>query len=116
MGIGLRETEALLYTGSLAPSAKLLELGMVDAVVETSEDILPHALKEVKRWLKNPDLGRTETKVVLRNSFADSWQAGVGKEADLVWKSISDPRTVKTLDKVLAALGGGGKKQPAAKL
>lgn len=104
--VGHRQAEKLLLSGDMPSSPQLLQLGMVDKVVETSEETLPAALKEVTRWLKFPDSGRALTKAVLRDSLAERWQKGIAEEAGLVWTAISDPKTVASLTKVLQRLGG----------
>jgi len=113
---GHRQAELLLESGDLVPSARLAQLGMADAVVDSADAVLPATLKEVRRWLKSPDVGRAATKQVLRRSLAERWTAGIAEEAALTWKSCSEPGTVKSLTQVLQRLSGGGKKAPAAKL
>lgn len=113
---GQRQAEMLLQSGDMPPAPRLLQLGMVDAVVDGADAVLPAALQEVRRWLKNPDFGRAETKKVLRGPLAERWAANVAEEAAGVWKGCSDPKVVASLTKVLERLGGGTKKAPASKL
>lgn len=118
--VGQRQAEMLLQTGQLVPSAHAVQLGLVDAVVASGEEVLPTAVAEVERWLKNPDVGRTSTKQVMRSEFAGRWAAGIPEEAGKVWATISDKRTVALLGKVMQRLSGGkagsGDGQKAAKL
>jgi len=112
---GQRQAERYLQTGEMVPSAQLLKLSMVDAVVDKAEQVLPATLDEVRKWLKFPDEGRIATKSVLRGPFGDRWKAGIPTEAAKVWESCSDPKTVAALGKVLERLSGGGGKK-ASKL
>mmetsp|Transcript_174958 Transcript_174958/g.555507 ORF Transcript_174958/g.555507 Transcript_174958/m.555507 type:complete len:129 (+) Transcript_174958:65-451(+) len=114
--VGPRMAEKLLQAGDMPNSPELLEIGMVDEVVEGAEAVLPATLKEVRRWLKSPDLGRIDTKKELRGPLTERWAAGIGKEAGTVWAACSNPETVASLAKVLERLSGGGgtKKAPAA--
>jgi len=114
--VGHRQAELLLERGDLTPSPRLLELGMVDAVVDGHDAVLPAAGKEMQRWLKSPDLGRVVTKNALRGPLTEQWTQGIRKEAEMTWKTTSDPKTVKALTMVLERLGGGGKKAAPSKL
>lgn len=113
---GRRATERLVETGSMAPSAELLRLSMVDTVVDAADEVLPEALAEARRWLKNPnDLGRATSKRIMRGAFAKRWAEGVDEEVDFLWGSINEPQVVKGVEAVIAQLSGGGKKAAAPK-
>mmetsp|Transcript_43209 Transcript_43209/g.100118 ORF Transcript_43209/g.100118 Transcript_43209/m.100118 type:complete len:267 (-) Transcript_43209:300-1100(-) len=107
---GCRQAERLLELGEMPSSEQLLRLSMVDTVADTTEQVLPQTLDIVRKWLKVPDAGRAATKKTLRRSFGERWAAGIEEEAGIVWESISDPKTVAALGKVLERLSGGGKK------
>lgn len=108
--VGKRQAERLLQLGELPTGGpRLLELGLADATVESPEQLLPAALAEAARWLSSPDAGRIATKEELRGDLGRRWAAGKEEEATLVWKSVSDPRTVASLTKVLERLSGGKK-------
>merc|ERR1740123_1770150 len=107
---GQRRAERFLQLGEMVPSAQLLSLSMVDAVVEKADEVLPATLDEVRKWLKFPDEGRVATKKDLRGPLGDRWKAGIPVEAAKVWESTADPKTVAALGKVLERLSGGGKK------
>jgi len=106
---GQRQAEKLLQLGEMTPSARLLELSMVDAVVDAADKVLPATLETVRQWIKFPDPGRIATKKALRGPLGDRWVAGIPQEATEVWKSCSDPQTVASLGKVLERLSGGKK-------
>lgn len=112
--VGPRQAEKLLQTGELVPSARALQLGLVDFVVDAADNVFPETLQQVGQWLKSPDTGRVLTKKALRNELATNWANGTQQEAALVWQSVSDKRTVAMLSKVMERLAGGPKK--AAKL
>lgn len=105
--IGQRQAELALQTGVMIPSERLLQISMVDVVVKDASEVLPRALQEAGRWLKNPDAGRAATKDVLRSPLAKRWANGIEDEASMVWASVSDPRTVASLKAVQERLGGG---------
>mmetsp|Transcript_60506 Transcript_60506/g.129837 ORF Transcript_60506/g.129837 Transcript_60506/m.129837 type:complete len:269 (-) Transcript_60506:68-874(-) len=110
--VGQRQAEKVLMLGELPPADKLLQMSMVDVVVDSGDKVLPAALAEVRRWLKNPDPGRVATKQSLRGSLAERWKAGTQEEAGSVWAAISAPSTVASLTQVMERLSGG-KKPPA---
>lgn len=114
--VGQRQAEKLLFTGDMPPAPRLLEIGLVDAVVEGPDALLPAALQEARRWLKNPDFGRAGTKQILRGPLAQRWAASSQDEAAFVWAGMSDPKVVDALKKVLERLSGGSKKAAASKL
>ena len=90
---------------------ELLSMGMVDASVETREEVLPAAVAELrKNYLPHPDEGRIMTKEALRGELTREWLEGRGREAQIVWDTISSEKTIASLTGVLKALGGGGKK------
>eukprot|EP00746_Dinoflagellata_sp_MGD_P003314 gnl/MRDRNA2_/MRDRNA2_106438_c0_seq1.p1 gnl/MRDRNA2_/MRDRNA2_106438_c0~~gnl/MRDRNA2_/MRDRNA2_106438_c0_seq1.p1 ORF type:complete len:294 (+),score=70.97 gnl/MRDRNA2_/MRDRNA2_106438_c0_seq1:80-883(+) len=114
--IGQRQAELALQTGIMIPSERLLQINMVDVVVKEPSEVLPRAVQEAGRWLKNQDAGRAATKAVLRGPLAKRWADGTDSEASQVWASISDPKTVAMLKAVQERLGGGKAKKPEAKL
>lgn len=108
---GQRQGEKLLEMGTLASASELLKLDMVDAVVAKADELIPTAMDTVvKPCLKSLDLGRAETKKVLRKSFADEWARDALVEAEHLWWIQSNPVSMETLGKVLARLSGGKKK------
>lgn len=114
--IGRRATERLVQTGDTPGSAELLQMGMVDAVVEKADAVLPKALEEARRWLKNGnDIGRSTSKSIMRDEFTKRWTTGLEWEVDFLWNSANLPQVVKGIGGVLSKLSGG-KKQPASKL
>lgn len=112
---GHRQAELLLQRGDLLPAKELLALEMVDAVVDTADQVLPAARAEMQRWLKSPDAGRAYTKWALRHDLGDRWAAGLKAEVELIVQIASSEESLKTLGKTLERLGGG-KKAPASKL
>jgi len=112
--VGHRQAELMLQKGVICGASKLLELGMVDAVVEGAEQVLPAAREEVEQWLSYPDEGRVFTKLHLRQPLADRWLAGAKEEAKMMWDVVSNEKTVATLGKTLERLSGG--KKPQSKL
>eukprot|EP00931_Biecheleriopsis_adriatica_P054781 TRINITY_DN32271_c0_g1_i1.p1 TRINITY_DN32271_c0_g1~~TRINITY_DN32271_c0_g1_i1.p1 ORF type:complete len:265 (+),score=69.08 TRINITY_DN32271_c0_g1_i1:67-861(+) len=107
--IGQKATEEMLLSAAMPSSPKLLELGMVDALVEKPEELLPKALEKLKGWLKSPPRGIVGTKRYLREEFAQRWLAGADWEAQEVWNCCSDPQCIASLDKVIARLSGKAK-------
>jgi len=115
--VGNHQAELLLEPGDLVPAPRLVPLGLADALVSSPEEVLPAAVKEVRRWLKCPDGGRVATKKVLRGPFTERWTAGIREEADITWGNTTDPLAIASLAKVLERLSGGGKAPaPKAKL
>jgi len=97
-------TEILLLTGELVKARKAKEIGLVHEVVQ-SEDMLESASEKVMvQWLSLPDEGRVLTKSILRKEFCDSWEKSIPETVELGWKSLSDPKAIKSMDKVLARL------------
>mmetsp|Transcript_120941 Transcript_120941/g.347449 ORF Transcript_120941/g.347449 Transcript_120941/m.347449 type:complete len:267 (-) Transcript_120941:168-968(-) len=111
---GQRQAELLLQSGAMPKAPELLKIGMVDAVVETADEVLPAALKEVRKWLKYRDASRAMTKMSLRGPLAERWHQGIEWESDMVWQSLNEPEAIESLTKVLKMLAGGN--APAAKL
>jgi len=111
---GHRQAELMLETGAISGAAKLLELGLVDAVVESADQVVPAAREEVKKWITYPDAGRVYTKLRLRQPLADQWLAGAKEEATMMLNIASNEQSVATLGKTLERLSGG--KKPQSKL
>jgi len=115
--VGHRQAELLLQTGAIHGASKLQELGLVDAVVESADQVLPAAVEEIKKWITYPDAGRVYTKMRLRQPLADAWRAGAKDEASMMLDIASGEEAVKTLGATLERLSGGKKKAaPQAKL
>lgn len=110
---GARATERLVMTGDMAKSEELLRIQLVDAVVPTAADVLPAALAEAKRWLKNPDLGRLTCKGIMRDAFAEKWLSGTKDEAQFIWDSISQPLITKNIGNIKEMIANAGKKEKA---
>eukprot|EP00427_Karlodinium_veneficum_P040776 CAMPEP_0169268106 /NCGR_PEP_ID=MMETSP1016-20121227/47587_1 /TAXON_ID=342587 /ORGANISM="Karlodinium micrum, Strain CCMP2283" /LENGTH=229 /DNA_ID=CAMNT_0009352723 /DNA_START=23 /DNA_END=709 /DNA_ORIENTATION=- len=100
---GQRQAERLLGKGLLVDSSELLQLSMVDEEVATPEELLPAAVKEAKTWLSAPDLGRSETKQMLREELANEWLTRWKQEAQYLWHVQSQPESIEALGKVLAS-------------
>merc|ERR1711971_710723 len=91
--IGHRATDRLCQTGATPAGPQLLQLGMVDAVVEQGDAVLPRALEEAKAILKNPnDIGRSTSKGIMRDAFAKKWSDGLDFEVNFLWESINLPQ------------------------
>jgi len=110
--IGQRAAERVLSTGVMIPAQKLLSIGMADALVEGRDELLMHAVTELKKnYLRHPPEGMEATKTAIREDLTQAWTEGKEREAQIVWDCISSEKTVRSLSLVLEALGGGGKKK-----
>lgn len=114
--IGQRHTERMISTGAMAPSAELLRMCMVDAVLDTPDAVLARAIDEAKAMMKFPDLGRATCKDIMRKEFGKRWADGVKDEGDFIWNSVNQPLVLNNIEGVLKQLSGGKAKKPAAKL
>lgn len=113
MTCGHRATEHLVMSGDMAKAEECLRIQLVDAIVPAAADVLPAALAEVRRWLKNPDLGRLTCKGIMREAFAEKWLKGTNDEAAFIWGSISQPPIVKNIGRIKEMLAKADKKEKA---
>eukprot|EP00811_Abedinium_folium_P003646 NODE_13354_length_1170_cov_8.813998.p1 GENE.NODE_13354_length_1170_cov_8.813998~~NODE_13354_length_1170_cov_8.813998.p1 ORF type:complete len:270 (-),score=57.74 NODE_13354_length_1170_cov_8.813998:268-1077(-) len=98
--IGKRPAEIATTSGTLYPSAKLLELGWVDEVVENTDALLAHAINVATKSLQAPDTGRRLTKNAHRMDFHNEWKNGHNEEVGQLWSDICN----KTLEGRMKAL------------
>ncbi len=106
--VGQRIAEKLLPYGLLATADEALRYGLVDQLSpaaqldKTAEDVMG-------QMLKAPDGARHATKSHLRKSFSDEWQDFAPKEAEQAWGMLNHPKTIASLEGVLARLSKGKK-------
>jgi len=105
--IGQRSSEKVLLSAAMTPSQQALELGLVDALADSPGDLVEKALAQLKAWLKFPSKGFMQSKSYLRADFTERWRNGAEWESEEVWKAVSDPACIASLDKVMARLSGG---------
>uniref|UniRef100_A0A7S1QJ94 Uncharacterized protein n=1 Tax=Alexandrium catenella TaxID=2925 RepID=A0A7S1QJ94_ALECA len=105
--IGSGRASRLLQTGVMPASSELLQLGMVDAMVERPDELLPHATAEAQRWLANPDAGRAATKAFLRGPLAETWEADIEADSAGLWETMNTAAYLKAIESVIARLSGG---------
>ncbi|CAJ1384370.1 unnamed protein product [Effrenium voratum] len=111
---GAHPAQDMLLSASMPGSTDLRQLGLVDEIVEKPGDLMPSALTQLKKWLKFPSQGFVKTKANMRGTFCQRWRDQMEAEAEEVWKAVSDPASVASLDEVLKRLAGAAK--PKAKL
>mmetsp|Transcript_14672 Transcript_14672/g.29809 ORF Transcript_14672/g.29809 Transcript_14672/m.29809 type:complete len:139 (-) Transcript_14672:26-442(-) len=105
--IGAGRASVPLQMGTMPASSELLQLGMVDAIVQRPDDLLPHATAEAGRWLANPDAGRAATKAALRGGLASRWEADIEADAAGLWETMNTPAYLQAIETVMSRLSGG---------
>ncbi|KAJ3036057.1 hypothetical protein HDV00_003104 [Rhizophlyctis rosea] len=95
----------------MVPAPEGLRIGLVDHVVDSEEELLSLATKEVQKLAGLPGQAQALTKESMRGAFADEWgnEKRVTEEAEWAWKMLSLDSTVKSLDAVIARLGNKSK-------
>jgi 3,2-trans-enoyl-CoA isomerase len=101
--IGQRQAERLLVNGVMASAEEAHTIGLVDRLVSSSE-LLPAAQEAMKTMLVAFPFAQHATKLHLRQSFAEKWEAFCVQEAEYGWSLISHPRTVSAIEGVLQKL------------
>jgi len=101
--VGQRIAEKLLPFGILANPEEALRYGIVDQLVSTAQ--LDSAAETVMtQLLKVADSPRHITKGALRDAWSRQWEEIVEKEAETTWSLLSHPKSVASLEAVIARL------------
>uniref|UniRef100_A0A6B2LF29 Enoyl-CoA hydratase n=1 Tax=Arcella intermedia TaxID=1963864 RepID=A0A6B2LF29_9EUKA len=102
--VGQGQSEKLLKFAKMLTPREAKEVGLIDEVVATAEDLLPTTEKVLKQLISLPAAGRIVVKSHLRSAFTEKWRASVPEETETNWMVLSSPSTVKALGSVLERL------------
>lgn len=100
-----------LITGKMFPAEEALQMGLVHEVESGGEEaLLPRSEEVMKQVLELPDKGRQLTKWLMREKFANEWEAYGPTEAEEAWKMLNNPEIVKALGYAMKKLFGNKSK------
>ena len=115
--IGPKVAEQLVLTGRLVKAEEARQIGLVDELVDSTEQLLPRAEELMAVAVELPSEARAATKLSLRGEFAGAWeQYAQTQEAAFGWGAIAKPETVARMTATLQRLSGKGGGKPQAKL
>lgn len=103
------ELERLVSLGELLDAQQALSLGLVDRVVETDvEKTAQHLATAHATRLRGKhsafNVGRHQTKSVLRGQFAQAWRDFAFEEARQAWQVLCRPDVSSQLGRILSSL------------
>jgi len=101
--VGYRNAEKFLFLGTLLNPQDALKVGMIDDVV-SADELMPTALREMKKWLAVPDVGRTKTKELLRIGYVKEFEKLRGGDLEGFVAVVNNPLLQKTLGGYFKAL------------
>lgn len=102
--VGHREAEKSLALGKLYSPSEALGVGLVDETV-ASEEVIPVAEKQLKKWLAIDAKARAATKQWLRQDLVEELVSfDREKDINLFIQTISQPQTQKVMGQYLASL------------
>lgn len=93
---GHREAERMLALSILLKPQDALVKGLIDEVV-APEDLLSRSKDEIKKWLAIPDIGRIESKRLVRRNFVEEFQRRRDEDLAVVIKGIENPKLQQVL-------------------
>ncbi|KAJ3324118.1 hypothetical protein HDV06_000659 [Boothiomyces sp. JEL0866] len=104
--VGQTHAEKIILFAQMVDAKKAIAINLVDQIVESREQLLPAAETVLKQLLKTPDTGRVICKNILRQQLASEWGDDERLEAEsaMGWGMLSLPKTVKSLEGVIARL------------
>lgn len=100
---GQRNSEKLLFNGSVATPEEAQRIGLVDELVDAA-DLAATAETRVRELMRPRQGARAETKALLRGDFCREWEEYLKMEADAGFHIISRPEVVKELKGVMEQL------------
>ncbi|RKO89224.1 ClpP/crotonase [Blyttiomyces helicus] len=106
---GKRTADRMSQFAEMVGAKEGVVAGIVDYVTPKGDAaVMEKAVEVMKRALLLPDPGRIITKRLIRRELAAEWEneERLKKEAAVAWSLLSHPKTVKSLEKVLARLSG----------
>jgi len=101
------KAEQMAMFGSMISAAEARSCGLVHEIVSGGDmEVMEASVKKVGQLLKVPDLGRVAAKRNLRKELFKEWadEGRLDKEAEGAWAMLSNPKTVKSMDAVMARL------------
>lgn len=101
--IGFNTAKDLLLSGTLVPSSKALELGLVHETC-SKELLLAKAEAYMMETLKLPLEGRFATKRVMFEEFSKKWIDWLDAEAEFAFGFLSHPKNVAIMKTILEKL------------
>uniref|UniRef100_A0A6B2LPV6 Uncharacterized protein n=1 Tax=Arcella intermedia TaxID=1963864 RepID=A0A6B2LPV6_9EUKA len=102
--VGQGQSEKLLKFAKMLTPTEAKQVGLIDEVVATAEDLLPASEKVLSQLISFPAAGRMVVKSHFRSEFTEEWKAYVPEETQINWATLSSPNTVKSLASVLERL------------
>lgn len=107
--IGFNKAKDLLLSGTLVPSSKAFELGLVHEIC-AKDLLLPKAEAYMVEALKLPLEGRFATKRVMFEEFAKNWIDSLDDEAEFAFGFLSHPKNVAFMKSILKKLSNKNSK------
>jgi len=101
--VGHRESERMLQLGEMNQPIEALRKGMVDQVV-SSDLLMETSVKEMKKWLKIPDIGRIASKMNSRKHYIDEFHERRNEDLETFIHFIQSPALQKTMGIYLQSL------------
>lgn len=103
--IGVRQAELGLSLGLLYPPETALQIGLIDQIVSTKDDVIPTCKEEAKtKWNKIPPLSRYMSKMLVRKSKLDQLLATRQEDTDHFCSVVLNEKTQLALDAYLKSL------------
>eukprot|EP00879_Flechtneria_rotunda_P007536 GHRR01007905.1.p1 GENE.GHRR01007905.1~~GHRR01007905.1.p1 ORF type:complete len:265 (+),score=67.77 GHRR01007905.1:545-1339(+) len=107
--VGHAAAEKLLLSGTMVSPQKALQLGLIDEIVQDSQQLLPRAHEIIAKLVKLPASARAQTKQYLRGDFDAMWldyalQVEAGPKG---FDGIKDETTVAAVGAALQRLSRG---------
>ncbi|XP_044735782.1 enoyl-CoA delta isomerase 1, mitochondrial-like [Chrysoperla carnea] len=102
--IGSRQTEAALTAGRLFTTAEALQIGLIDEIGNSREEIISKCEKFFERFKRISPQARYLSKLATRAKALEDLRTNRQKDLDLFIKTITDPITQKILGMYLQSL------------
>lgn len=102
--IGYRETERSLQTGRVFTPKAAFDIGLVDELVSSPEELMTRANERVQAWTRIPDVARAMTKRMMREDTLNRLLSQKDADIENFIESTLDPVLQANLEKYLESL------------
>ena len=102
--VGDRNADLLLQTGELISTKRALEVGLVDEIVFSKEELMEKCKIQMKKFLSINQIARHESKLFSRKTFLESFPKLKQQEVDEMPKYVTSKAFQQNIMLVLSQL------------
>lgn len=102
--VGARQSERLLQLGKLLAPREALQVGLIDAVVDSEQALLEHIAASMKEYLAVPAAARYRSKLIARGAAIEKLKRERAKDLEEIPAIIGDATVQKQIGFYLESL------------